>query len=72
MMKTTRRDRFAPHLRKINLSSLLLAALLLGGCAKESGNGGTTLPEGEYPMAFTATGISLNVEQTKATTDNNW
>ena len=23
-------------------------------------------------MAFTATGISLNVEQTKATTDNNW
>ena len=47
------------------------AALLLGACSKGEDNGGQTLPDGEYPMTFTAAGIALSVD-TKATTDNNW
>ena len=56
--------------RKINLP-LLASILLLGACSKEEGNGGQILPDGQYPMTFTATGITLSVE-TKATTDNDW
>ena len=49
----------------------LSAALLLGACSKGEDNGGQTLPDGEYPMTFTAAGIALSVD-TKATADNNW
>ena len=53
---------------EFNLLSLL--ALLLTACTQDD-NGAQPLPEGEYPMTFTAAGIALSVE-TRATTDNNW
>ena len=68
-MKPTARGRFTPPiLRKFNLLPLL--ALLTIACTQDD-NGAQPLPEGEYPMTFTAAGIALSVE-TKATTDNNW
>lgn len=68
-MKPTARGRFTPPiLRNINLLPLL--ALLTIACTQDD-NGGQPLPDGEYPMTFTAAGIALSVE-TKATTDNNW
>ena len=60
---------FTALFRNINLP-FLASILLLGACSKDEG-GRQTLPEGEYPMTFTAAGIALNVE-TRATTDNNW
>ena len=60
---------FTALFRNINLP-FLASILLLGACSKDD-NGGQPLPEGEYPMTFTAAGIALSVE-TKATTDNNW
>ena len=68
-MKPNARGRFTPPiLRKFNLLPLL--ALLTIACTQDD-NGAQPLPEGEYPITFTAAGIALNVE-TKATTDNNW
>ena len=60
---------FTALFRNINLP-FLASILLLAACSKDD-NGGQTLPEGEYPMTFTAAGIALSVD-TKATTDNNW
>ena len=60
---------FTALFRNINLP-FLASILLLGACSKDD-NSGQTLPDGEYPMTFTAAGIALSVE-TKATTDNNW
>ena len=60
---------FTALFRNINLP-FLASILLLAACSKDD-NGGQPLPEGEYPMTFTAAGIALSVD-TKATTDNNW
>ena len=60
---------FTALFRNINLP-FLACILLLAACSKDD-NDGQPLPEGEYPMTFTAAGIALSVD-TKATTDNNW
>ena len=60
---------FTALFRNINLP-FLASILLLAACSKDD-NGAQPLPEGEYPMTFTAAGIALSVD-TKATTDNNW
>ena len=61
---------FNARLKNINLP-LLAGILLLAACSKDD-NGGQTLPEGEYPMTFTARGIMPPVAQTRSTVDNNW
>ena len=59
---------FTALFRNINLP-FLASILLLAACSKD--DNGQPLPDGQYPMTFTAAGIALNVE-TRATTDNNW
>lgn len=44
---------------------------MLSIACTQDDNSAQPLPDGEYPMTFTAAGIALSVE-TKATTDNNW
>ena len=72
MTTPTTRGRISPppFLRKFNLLSLL-AVLSFVACTGDDTPAGQPLPDGQYPMTFTAAGIALSVE-TKATTDNNW
>lgn len=48
--------------RRFGLGMLVSALLLLAGCSKEE-EAGDTLPEGKYPMTFTATVDGLTVEK---------
>lgn len=71
-----KKNRLLPSFRR-NLRRLMMpvamcsVALMAASCSKATDDDSTTLPEGKYPMEFTATGLQV-AAVTRATTDGSW
>lgn len=71
-----KKNRLLPSFRR-NLRRLMMpvamcsVALMAASCSKATDDDGTTLPEGMYPIEFTATGLQATL-LTRTTVDGTW
>lgn len=73
-MKSKQRQisRWAVGVRRYTMYVSMLSVVMLAACnTDEATEGGILLPEGEYPLTFTASGLTMPIA-TRSTSDGTW